>query len=236
MVTRKLYLMVVALSLLASVSAVAQKSPFVITGSISSVKVGGKVDSIPINKNEEWEGLRWERKETWFEVSFYGQYCNRGEVTLIVPMNRSFPNQTKKILFLELPSSESKILAAASGFNLSGNRDLTPIFIKELEKPEPSPYYFATIEPGTCHSYGDLILVKSGYKFEERPGSNKFSQPIATALPEHSYFKVQYSLAMPDSLPVSEARGRWGNIGKLLTTSDGDFFLETEFIVNRLKD
>jgi hypothetical protein len=234
MTTRKLYLIVVALSLGASINAVAQNSPLAITGSISSVKVGGKMTSTPINKNDVWEGLRWERKETWFEVSFYGQYCNRGEVTLIVPMNRSFPNQSKKILFLELPSSESKILAASSGFDLSGNRDLMPNFIKELEKPEPSPYLFATIEPGTCHSYGDLILVKSGYKFEERPGSNKFSQPIATAIPEHSYFKVQYSLAMPDSLPVSNAKRRWSSIGKLLSTSDGDFFLETEFIINKL--
>lgn len=233
MTTRRIYLMLVVLSLIASINAAAQKSPFVISGSVSAVSVGGMV-ATPINKDNIREGIRWERKETWFKVSIYGQYCNRGDVTLIVPTGYSFPNQSKKIIFLELPSSDSKISAAASGFALSGNRDPLPEFIKELEKPEPSPYSFATIEPGTCHSYGDTILVRSGYKFEERPGNNKFSQPIATAIPEHSYFKVQYSLAMPDSLPVSEAKRRWSQIGKLLTNADGDFFLETEFIVNKL--
>jgi len=226
--------------LVVPISGIAQRSPLVITGSITNVRVGGQVVAIPTIKDNKWVDVRWERKETLFEVSVHVQYCNRGDVTLIVPKRSFFQNERKKVLFLDLPSSDSKISASVSGVDFSreyqSSYDPMLRFLKELEKPEPSNDFFAIIEPWVCHSSGDWILIKSGYRLDERPGSHRFSQPISIAVPEHPYFKVQYSLDMKDSQPVSEAKRRWSKIGTLLTTSDGDFFLETEFIINRMPD
>ena len=111
-----------------------------------------------------------------------------------------------------------------------------PEFLKELEKPEPSKSSFAIIEPGRCYESGDFISVKSGYRVEVWPSYDKSKRPLEFAIPEHSYFKIQYSMTMKDSLPVADAKRRWSGIGKLLTTGDGDFFLETEFIINKLAD
>lgn len=236
MVIATTWRMVLVTLLMASANAVAQKSPLVITGSVTQVKVGGRFVTTPINKDNAWEGFRRERKTSQFHVSIHLQYCNQGEVTLIVPTHYSFPNERKKMIFLELPASDSKVLAVVTGIDFSGTRDPMPAFLNELEKLEPSRYLFAIIEPGRCHESGDMIFVESGYKLEVRPSGDKRKLDFEVAIPEHSYFKLQYSVSMKDTLPVADAKRRWSNLGKLLTTADGDFFLETEFVINKLPD
>lgn len=102
--------------------------------------------------------------------------------------------------------------------------------------PEPLRYNFAIVEPSRCYESGDTISVKSGYKLEVRPSVDRFKWPLEFAIPQHFYFKIQYSLSMKDSLPVADAKQRWSSFGKLLTTADGDFFLETSVIINKLSD
>lgn len=222
----------ILLFMLMSSGILAQKSPLTITGAITGVKVEGPRVPIPIDVKDP--KYPYERMDPYFDISVKLQYCNRGEVALIVPMSRAFPNEKKKILFLELPATDSEVSEAVSGFVYSGGRDATPWFVEELGKPEPSRYLFAKIGPGQCYESGDQISVRSGFKFEVRPNVERLSAPIELAIPEHSYFKLQYTLSMKDSLPVSEAKQRWSQFGKLLTNADGDFFLETEFIINKL--
>lgn len=226
------------LLLVASASGLAQKSPLVITGAVSEVKVAGIVIPIPMDKDNPWKQpyQRYERKDLWFDIVLHLQFCNQGEVNLIIPTSSSFRPGNTKILFLELPSSDSRVSAAVSRNAPWMGSDTMPAFLKELEKAEPSLHGFAIIEPGTCYSPSDWISVRSGYKLGERPSGNKFKPHIEVAIPEHSYFKIQYSLSMKDSLPVSEAKRRWSSFGKLLTTADGDFFFETDVIINKLPD
>ncbi|MBK7394550.1 MAG: hypothetical protein IPI64_14855 [Chloracidobacterium sp.] len=230
MAVGKTYWAMFVLMLLSSGS-LAQRSPLVVSGAITGVKVEGPLVFTPFDINDP--KYPYERKDPYFDVTVKLQYCNHGEVALIVPMSSSFPNEKKKILFLELPSTDSKVSEAVSGFVYSGGRDPMPGFIDELGKPEPSRYRFAIIEAGQCYESGDRISIKSGYKLEVQPNVDKRRAPIELAIPEHSYFKLQYVLSMKDSLPVSEAKQRWSKFGKLLTNADGDFVLETEFIINK---
>ena len=182
---------------------------------------------------------RYQQKEAWFDVSVRLQFCNRDKATLIIPTISSLRRGTTKILFLELPAQDSQISATGipyDGWKVGRWVDPMPAFVKELEMPEPSRYSFATVEPGTCYDSNDVISVKSGYKLKVLPSADNTKRPIETASPEHSQFKIQYSLSMKDSLPISEARRRWSRIGKLLTTSDGDFFFETDIIINKLPE
>ena len=238
MFTARVCWVVLVLSLVATASAVAQKSPLVISGTVADVKIWGLLVPIPVDKDKMWTQPfpRYERKDTSFNVVVQLQYCNKGEVALIVPKSGTFQRGSTKILSLELPSSDSRVSTAISRSNDWGGVDPMPPFLKELEKAEPSPFSFAIVEPGTCHGSTDWISVKSGYKLVERPSGDKSKPPIEIAVAEFPYFKIQYSLSMKDSLPVSEAKRRWSHLGKLLTTSDGDFFFETDVIINKLPE
>jgi len=236
MFARRFYLFLFCLIVIPAASIAAQNSPLIVTGSITDVKVNGERIRTLIDKNNEWGGYRSERKDPYFSVFVRLQYCNQGEVTLIVPTSGFFPNEKKKILFLEMPSAESKVSATVSGMDRFGPNDPMPQIIKEFEKPEPSKYSFAIIEPGQCYESGDTIYVKSGYKFETRQSGDRWKSEYEIVIPEHSYFKVQYSLSMKDSLLVDNAKRRWSKIGKLLTTSDSDFLFETEVIIDKLRD
>jgi len=59
-------------------------------------------------------------------------------------------------------------------------------------------------------------------------------------LTEHPYFKIRYSLSLKDrpesSEPMADAQRRWKQFGKLFLNSDGDFFFETDIIINKLPD
>lgn len=224
--------------LMASLHAAAQESPLVITGTVTEVKVSPPLTPV-LDKNQPWGPPSYERKDTWFDVYVVIQFCNKGDIAVIVPTSRSFLRGTTKILFLELPSSDSKVTASATrnyGRDMWRGSDPLILFLEDLKKPEPPFWGFATIEPGTCYDSGDTISIMSGYKLETRPVIDRSKPPVEVAIPEHAYFKVQYSISMKDSLPVSEAKRRWGHTGKLLTTADGDFFFETDVIINKLPD
>lgn len=222
-------------SLLAASLASAQNSPLTITGNVMDVNVGGRVDTVRISNDNVFDGVRYERRETWFDVRVLLRYCNKGEETLIVPTRLLSTYGSRKIIFLELPWSGSKVSESVASKSLWGDRDPSEQMLKELAKAEPERSSFATIAPGTCYETGDMIIVESGFKLTSIPqGQNR--RDIDVAVPEHRYFKIRYALSMKDPLPVSEAKRRWSRFGKLLTTADGDFFLETDVILNKLPE
>lgn len=241
MATIRIYLVLAILSLFLSSNTIGQSSPLSVTGTVTAVNVQPGLRAIPIDKDKPRAGVKFERypqTEPWFDVVVQLQVCNRDEVTLIVPTIFTLRFGTTKISFLELPSSESKVVATAtprSRYDLS-RFDPIPSFLKELEKSEPSKDRFAVIEPGTCYNASDMISVTSGFKPGVLPSEDKSKRPIEIAIPEYSQFKIHYWLMMKDSMPVSDANRRWKKFGKLVTTSDGDFVLETEFIINKLRD
>lgn len=237
MATLRMFLLLAGLSLFLPSNTIAQSSPLSVTGTVTGVNVQPSLVAVP-DRDKPW--VRFERQmqmEPWFVVVVRIQVCNKDDVALIIPTIGTLRLGTTKLSFLELPSSDSKVVATAAllSRNDPSQYDPMPGLLKELEKPEP-PKSFAVIEPGTCYDANDSISVTSGYKLEVLPSEDKTKRPIEKVIPEHSQFKIQYSLTMKDSLPVSDARRRWSKIGKLLTTSDGDFFLETEFIINKLRD
>ena len=242
MLSARFSFLLIALILAFSAELISQKSSLSVTGTVTEVKVAPNLVPVLIDKNDPWGGYRYERflqKEPWFEVSVRLQFCDRDKVTLIIPTTGSLSRGTTKILFLELPSQDSAVSAAEGRYREQGIRpdvDPMPAFLKELEKLEPSRYSFAVVEPETCYDSNDVISVKSGYKLKVVTSAGKNQRPIEIAIPEHSQFKIRYSLSVKDSLPVSEAKRRWSHLGKLLTTSDGDFFFETDVIINKLPE
>lgn len=215
--------------------AFSQSSPLTITGTVTEVRVQPGLVPV-IDEKNPWGDLRFERQggmEPWFNVSIHLQYCNRGEIALIVPVPLSLTN---KMIFLELPSADSKGVMAVSPAHSYTGFDTMPAFITELERLEPLKLSFATIEPSTCYGANVTLAVKSGFKVKEVSVIEKRRAPISIAIPEYPYFRLQFSRSMKDSLPVSEAKQRWKHFGKLLTTSDGDFFFESDYIVNKLPE
>ncbi len=242
MTARTTIWVLLALFLCASVSISAQKSSLTVTGTVTEVKVSPRLVRVLIDKNNEFGEFRWERDERMepvFSVFLRLQFCNKDNATLIIPTVDSLRRGDIKFLFLELPAQDSPI-SATGNLHTSGSTkqiiDPIPTLMKEFEKPEPSKFSFAVVEPGTCYDATDVILLRSGYKAQILLRAEKRQQPIEIAIPEHSQFKIQYSLPMKDSLPVSEAKRRWSHIGKLLTTSDGDFFFETDVIMKKLAE
>lgn len=241
MAIRRISWVLPVLLLVASVSIPAQRSSFAVTGTVTEVKVSPHFVPL-IDKNDEWGELRWERyerKEPWFTVSVRLQFCNNDNAAIIIPTVYSLRRGTINLLFLDLPAQDSPVSATANLYIHENSRqfvDPIPAFVKELEKADPSGYSFAVIEPGTCYDAMDFVSVRSGYKVQTRPSPEKRQRPIEIVTPEYSQFKIRYSLSMKDSLPVSEAKRRWGHLGKLLTTSDGDFFFETDVIINKLPE
>lgn len=227
----RIYLLLIGLSFLLSANAIAQRSALVITGTVIEVKPTAE----RILKNGKYE-----KQETYFAVRLRLVYHNRGEVPLIVPKPGSFYYGKRRLLFLEIPSSESKVSATADEWMFPGSSDPIPYFLKELALVEPSRYHFAVIEPGGYYETGDTIRARSGYKLELRPNPEKYRPDLEFAIPEHSAFKVRYSSSLKDrpegSDLLADAGRRWSRFGKLVLNSDGDFFFETEVIINKLPD
>ncbi|MFZ1701459.1 MAG: hypothetical protein WBO10_01770 [Pyrinomonadaceae bacterium] len=234
MLNRPVFLLLLCLMLAAVTSSRAQSSPLVITGNIIDVQVSGRESTSPMNGRFLASGKN-DPKQLRFDVGVAIQYCNKGTETIILPNRGSFIYGNRKILFLELPSAGSKVVATATAIDWFQGLDAMPEFVKQLARPEPSNYTFATIEPGSCYESGEWLTVESGFRLESRPNGENRPDP-KIVVPEHKYFKIQYALSMKDSLPVSEAKRRWSPIGKLLTTADGDFFLETGVIINKLPE
>lgn len=226
----------IAVILLSSNRLVAQRqSPLVARGSVAEVKVEGQRVSFLIDPKNEWGGRRWERKDVYFTVIVGLQLCNQGEERLIVP-NGNFYFGRQKLLFRDLPSSDSKVTASIDGKKATVSTDDTDRWVKELEKPEPSTFYFAQIEPGTCFEHSVRIPVDRGFRVETRPSNRRSEADIEFTMPDHPYFTIQFSRSMPDSLPIVQAKARWQKLGRLVTTADNNFFLETELIINKLPD
>jgi len=224
---------IAAALLVLSATAIAQHSDVAITGSVREVKVAGRLDRVLINPKNEFEGSRFERKETWFEVYLNLNYCNRGDVNLIVPLRRAFPNTNTIIEFLDIPSPGAKVSATVTGKDFGQKSVFMERFLSDLKGPLPQE--FKVIEPNTCYESTDMVRLDSGYKVDVlETAMNQW--PIEFARAEHPYFRLQYSFSMKDTLPVYEARARWGRIGKLVTTADGDFFFKTDVIINKLPD
>ncbi|MEQ1921307.1 MAG: hypothetical protein ABL952_02250 [Pyrinomonadaceae bacterium] len=230
----RVYFLLIGLLLLLCVNSIAQRSDLVITGSVISAKPAGPLIKPPALKN----GLPV-RQETYFEVQLRLQFYNRGDVPLIVPTPRFFYGG-KRMQFFEIPSSDSRLVASSDEWGHSGGKELTKSLMKLMEHTEPPGYYFTIIDPGSTYEITDLVRVKSGYKVETLPNSDKRGRDLEIAIPEHSYFKVRYSLFLKDKTATSnnpaDAQRRWKRFGKLLLNADGEFFLETEIIINKLPD
>jgi hypothetical protein len=78
-----------------------------------------------------------------------------------------------------------------------------------------------------------LLRTKAGFT---RPGNSSRFYRVESVVPDHPYFKIQYSLSMRDRLPTIEAKERWKGFGELLTTADGDFLFETDLIMNKIPE
>lgn len=231
---KRVYLLLMGLLLLLCVNSVAQASDLVVTGSVISVKPVGAVVKMPLIKNG-----RPFREEAHFEVQLRLQFYNRGDVPLIVPTPRLFYSG-KRMQFFEIPSADSKTVASSDEWGASGSMELTKSRLKLLEYAEPPGYYFTIIDPGSTYETTDLIRVKSGYKVEPSTNPDKRRRDLEIAVPEHAYFNVRYSIFVKDktakSTNPSDAQRRWKRFGKLLLNADGEFFLETDVIINKLPD
>ena len=220
----------------ANATLLAQGKDLVITGSVSGVKVSGIGKMVRIDPKDEWARYRYLRSDTWFEMDLRLTYCNRGDVSMIVPLRWAFPKQMTKLLFLDLPSSSSsaaKTVIQKKELPQFG-RSFDERFIDDLKRTSP-PRYFKIIEADTCYEDVGPLAVESGFKVDVKQLEvNK--RDVEFARPEHPYFKLQYGLSMIDTLPVAEAKTRWSKFGKLVTSSDGDFFFETDVIINKRPD
>ncbi|MEO6655161.1 MAG: hypothetical protein ABIO36_03690 [Pyrinomonadaceae bacterium] len=211
----------------------AQKSGLVVTGTTVGVKPAGPLVNPPVISNNLHE-----RQETYFEVQIRLQYHNTGEVPLIIPTPYFFYGK-KKLLFLDIPSSASKVSATSDEWMFAESTDWSPKILTELGRIKPSSY-FVIIEPGGYYETGDTIRAKTGFKLDIRPNPDKLQRDLEFAIPEHPYFKIRYSLSLkgrPEGSDLlADAQRRWSRFGKLLLNSDGDFYLETDVIINKLPD
>jgi len=230
---RKVAISLVFLLAAVSTTMFAQSKDLVITGSVASVKISGIGSVVRIDPKTEWAGHRYERSETWFEIDLRLTYCNRGDVSVIVPSRRVFPNQMTKLLFLDLPSSSGSPARTVVGKLFPGSdRNFGEKFIDILKGSTPP---FQIIDPDKCFESFDRLLIDSGFTVDVR-SREKNKPDVEFARPEHPYFKLQYGFSMKDPLPVAEAKTRWSKFGRLVTSADGDFFFETDVIINKLPD
>lgn len=218
------------LLLVLSTSVFTQKSPLMITGSVSSVTPAG-----PRKEPYSWNKGIPQRTETYFNVTIRMQYFNRGDEPLIVPTPDRFIG-TKKILFLEIPSPDSSVSETSEEWNRPESKDLMPGFIAALQNRFGPMEYFKKIEPKESIEFMVTFRAKSGFSIEHRETKDPRKPYLEVTIPKYPYFKIQYSLSMKDPLPVAEAKTRWSKFGKLVTSSDGDFFFETDVIINKLPD
>lgn len=227
---------IVFLIAVASSAMLAQSKDLVITGSVSGVNISGIGKYVLVDPKNEWGGRHYERSETWYNMALRLTFCNRGDINLIVPLPSAFPDQMKKLLFLDIPSSSSSPVKTVAGKVLPqyGRRSFDESFIDDLKSPAP-PHNFKTIEPDTCYEYVGGLTVESGFKVDVK--QREINKPdVEYARPEYPYFRLQYGFSMKDTLPVAEAKSRWSKFGKLVTSSDGDFFFQTDVILNKLPD
>jgi len=179
------------------------------------------------------------REEAHFEVHLRMQYYNRGDAPLIVPTPRFFL-RGKQLQFFDIPSSDSKTVANSKDRNYSAGKDWIKSLSRILEQPDPPIGYFAIIEPGSTFETVDLIKVTSGFRIETLSNADKRVKDIEIARPEHPYLTVRYSAYLKDKTATSnnptDAQLRWKRFGKLILNADGEFYLETEIIINKLPD
>lgn len=220
--------LIVALSFAAS--SFAQNSPLMITGSVTGVKPTGPYVE-PFTRKDG----RPVRKDTYFEISLRLQYFNRGDVPLIVLRPDNFIG-TRKVFFLDIPSLDSPVEATSDEWIWPEVSDQMPRFLRAFDNPFGPMGYFKKIEPGQSVEFMVIIRAKTGFKVELREDTSPKKPKLEFAIPEYAYFKMQFSLKMKDPLPVAEAKSRLSKIGTLLTTADGDFFFETDVIINKLPD
>ena len=227
----------------AAVNSFSQKSPLMITGTVTEVKPTGQM----VLKNH-----RYEREDTYFEIRLHLTYYNRGEETLIVPTPRFFMFAAQvadqKVLFLDIPSSDAKASLSVNQYDRFKDdknksqylEQLNQEFVLQLAKKEPPTSYFVVIEPGGSYETGTTINVKLGYQLEVRKKAGISGHDLELVIPDYPYFKVQFSSSLRDrnraTEPLREAQHRWRNFGKLLLTSNGDLFLESDVIINKQPD
>lgn len=227
-------IVLIAFLLFLPLTTAAKDGPLVITGSVVEIDVAGPMNRIQINKDDPREGYRFERAETWFEVMIQLKYCNRGEEKLIVPLRTAFPNEMTKVLFLNIPSTNSSPAATVIGRASRKHNDFVESFVRNLRSS--FPYGFTTIDADTCVEAFDKVSIPKGFLIESLKNPIKNQPDIEFIRPEYQYFKLQYSFSLKDSKSVAEAKERWKRFGKLLTSGDGNFFFETDVIVNKLPD
>lgn len=212
-----------------SLHASTRVSPLIVTGTVTDVMRGKTKFSINV------------KDDPYIEVRIRLQYHNRSDETIIVPTPRTLGYGKRQLLFLELPSLDSKVSASADEYRfITKTADSMRFLIQELEKNEPSRYNFAVIPPRSFYETGDTFYLKSGWRLETRPSGSKSRRDQEVAVPEHEYLKLEYSLSLKDRPEgfdlLLDAQRRWSRFGKLLLNSDGDFFIGSEVIINKLAD
>lgn len=232
---------VIAFVLVGAGLVLAQHSSLTVTGTVSSVKISGLtkyVDDRPIYKN----GVR-ERVETYFEVGVRLTYHNVGEKTLIVPKPAAFLSGVDPILCLDVPAKDARVVRTLDPYIYEDprrelrNQAQKETLRKSLLEAEPPSNYFEVIEPGGFRELTAYFSVKTGYKVELHKGDGKKILDFETAVAEFPYFKLRFSSDVKDRTedtePLRDAQARWQNVGKLLLSSSGGLYLETDVIINR---
>jgi len=224
MTARRYYLLLICLTIASVGAAYAQKSPLVISGSVGSVTPTG----VWVRQNDKYV-----LKDPYFKINIRWTYRNVGEETIIAPKPGFLDYSLKKIVFLEVPSTDGKVLELVDEHFPYGRDGWNAQLLKALDKDTPSERDFVIIEPGGSFETGATINIKSGFHLEVKKGAGERGRDIETAVPKYAYFKIQFSASNIDQL--REAQFRWSRFGKLMLT-DGDFFAETDVIINKPLD
>lgn len=208
-------------------SSLAQEGPLVIAGTVLDVRPTG----MPV-KN----GDRYELQDRYFEINLRLTYTNTGDETLIVPLPMFFFGSTRKVLFLDIPSASAKAALTTDEYHTYEMKGRNEFLRKQLATDEPSQM-FAVIEPGRSCESGALISVRSGYELVVTKKGGRYERDIEAAIPEYAAFKVQFQSSLRgengSTEPLREAQDRWKRFGKLLLTSSGDLFQESNVIINK---
>jgi hypothetical protein len=220
------FLVLMILGFTVSYGATRQDTSLIVTGTVADVKL------------KKIRTSRDSKEESFFQVSLRLQYHNRSDETIIVPTSETLHYGKRQLLFLELPSLDSKVSGSADFSSLFlMNSDSRSRLIEKLQETEPSVRYFAIIPPGSSYETGDTLYLSSGWRLETRSKGNDSHRNDEFVVPEHRYFKLDYSLSLKDRPEATEllldARRRWSQFGKLLLTSNGDFLIRSEVIINK---
>lgn len=207
-----------------------QRSELVISGSIYDVK---PVVPSPLRPHLEQPAIP--SAVTQFDVRIRLHIYNRSEAALIIPSLHTFPGD-RSMLFLTIPSAAGNIVTVAEEVKDPKRAGRMADLVKSLKQDHPFGGYFRMIRAGDFFEMFETIRVTSGYKLERHPSKEVGGPDVELVAPELPFFRIRYHLRLADGQALADAKRRWANWGDLLSGPGGNITIETEPIVNKLRD